>query len=240
MVASQGSARLTRTRPEDAIASPPLVPGGTVAASSMSRIASAMSCSRFRESLRRHRSSSLRTTRWVARQRDPVGIPLEDADEGVGHRVALEWTAAGQHLVEHAPERPDVGSVVDRLTARLLRTHIRRRAEHASVRRAVERAGASEWHRGLLRDRFRQAEVEHFRAQIVRQAQPSLQHDVGRLQVAVDDRFLVRGDERVGDLARDGKGVGERQRSRPRRSASVGPSTNSRTSAVMPSDSSSP
>ena len=39
----------------------------------------------------------------------------------------------GEHLVEHAPERPDVAALVDRASLRLLGTHVRRRAEdHAA------------------------------------------------------------------------------------------------------------
>ena len=35
-----------------------------------------------------------------------------------------------EHLVEHAAERPDVGALVHRLAARLLRAHVRGRAEN--------------------------------------------------------------------------------------------------------------
>ena len=38
------------------------------------------------------------------------------------------------------------------------------------------------------------------------------EHDVGRLQVAVDDALAVRGRERVGDLAAEPKDLAERQR----------------------------
>ena len=49
----------------------------------------------------------------------------------------------------------------------------------------------------------------------------------------MDDPFLVRGVERVGDLARDRERLADRQRpASPSRSASVAPSTSSRTSAV--------
>ena len=48
--------------------------------------------------------------------------------------------AAGQHLVQHAAERPDVGALVDRLAARLLRTHVRRRCRGSTP--ASRRIGA--------------------------------------------------------------------------------------------------
>ena len=40
--------------------------------------------------------------------------------------------AAGQHLVEHDTERPDVGALISRLARRLLGTHVGRRAEDHS------------------------------------------------------------------------------------------------------------
>ena len=52
----------------------------------------------------------------------------------VGDRVAGERRQAGQHFVEHAAERPDVGPLVDRLAARLLGTHVRRGAEQSRPR----------------------------------------------------------------------------------------------------------
>ena len=41
----------------------------------------------------------------------------------------VERAAARQHLVQHAAEGPDVGALVHRLAARLLRRHVRRGAE---------------------------------------------------------------------------------------------------------------
>ena len=37
---------------------------------------------------------------------------------------------SGEHLVEHAPERPHVAAFVSRPSFRLLRRHVRRRAEN--------------------------------------------------------------------------------------------------------------
>ena len=54
----------------------------------------------------------------------PVGLALDDGAEDVGERLALEGRAAGEHLVEHAAERPDVGAAIHRLPARLLRRHV--------------------------------------------------------------------------------------------------------------------
>ena len=49
-------------------------------------------------------------------------------------RLAGERRPAGQHLVEHAAERPDVGPLVDRLAARLLGAHVGRGAEERPSR----------------------------------------------------------------------------------------------------------
>ena len=45
----------------------------------------------------------------------PVRVPGDDRRNRVGHVVALERAAAGEHLVKHAAERPDVAALVDRL-----------------------------------------------------------------------------------------------------------------------------
>ena len=43
---------------------------------------------------------------------------------------ACERRSPGQHFVEHAAERPDVGALVDRLAARLLGAHVGRGAKN--------------------------------------------------------------------------------------------------------------
>ena len=45
---------------------------------------------------------------------------------------------AGQHLIEDAAERPDIRSLVHRLAARLLRAHVRRRAQNDAVASLVQ------------------------------------------------------------------------------------------------------
>ena len=42
----------------------------------------------------------------------------------------VEDASPGQHLVEHAAERPDVAAPVGRLPSRLFGTHVRRGAQH--------------------------------------------------------------------------------------------------------------
>ena len=168
--------------------------------------------------------SSRRIDGGVRRQRRQVGLARQDRGENVGHVVAGKRGPPGQHFVEHAAERPDVGALVDGLAARLLGAHVGGGAEdHARVRHAPGRDG-----RRLRRSRRRastrlqrlgQAEVEH----LDRAVRPDL--DVGRLQIAVDDALLVRGFERsaicraIGSASSSGSGrarSGRRGR-RPRR-----------------------
>ena len=66
------------------------------------------------------------------------------------------------------------------------------------------------------------------------------QLDVGGLQIAMDDALLVRGFERLRDLPRNRQRFVERIGPCAMRSASVGPSTSSITSALTPPLSSTP
>ena len=59
----------------------------------------------------------------------PIRFPLENPSDRVRHRVTSKRETAGQHFVEHAPERPDIGPLVGALTARLLGAHVRRCAK---------------------------------------------------------------------------------------------------------------
>ena len=66
------------------------------------------------------------------RQRGPVGVALENGRDA-SEVVRPDEGAAGEHFVEDAAERPDVGAFVDRLAARLLRTHVGGRAENQAA-----------------------------------------------------------------------------------------------------------
>ncbi len=118
------------------------------------------------------------------------------------HVFVPERTPAGEHLVQHGAEGPDVRTLVDDLPARLLGTHVRRGAEnHPGVRhrgRVIvgdvdmfgDRAG-----RGF--HRFRQPEVEHLHRAVTSHL------DVRGLQIAMNDPLFVRGFQGVRDLLRD-------------------------------------
>jgi hypothetical protein len=146
--------------------------------------------------------------RRVRGQPVPVRLGFLHLAEQLGYRPALECRASRQHLEQHATESPDIRPLVDWLSARLLRTHVRRRAED----RAVD--GAGDCRRGLQQvgtgpvatHRLCDAEVEHLYDTL------GCDLDVGRLQVSMDDALLMRGLEGVGNLRGDRQGVDERQR----------------------------
>ncbi len=151
-----------------------------------------------------------------------------------------ERQAPGQHLVQHAAEGPDVGALVHGPAARLFRTHVGRRPDDEAVARPIRGDGRRlrQIETGRVTGRgFGQAEVEHLHRAGRRD------HDIGRLQVAVDDSPLVRRIHRVGDLPREGQ-CGLRPSIRADGDliirSSVSPGTNSMTSAWRPSLSSSP
>lgn len=78
------------------------------------------------------------------------------------------------HLVEHDSQRPDVAPAVDFFPRRLLRRHVRRGPER--------RVGLRE---PGVPAQFRQAEIQYLGHAVV------CHHDVGRLDVPVDDPLLV-------------------------------------------------
>ena len=94
---------------------------GAASSSSISACASPMSRRRRFGSFSRHRCSSRRMRCGVA-----SGSAFQSGSRSRMAAIVSETvspakaSAAGQHLVEHAAERPDVGALVDRLAARLL------------------------------------------------------------------------------------------------------------------------
>ena len=72
----------------------------------------AASLMRSRRSLTMHRSSIAAIARHVAWQRGPVGFGAKHCCERLCHIVAAKRALAGEHLVEHAAERPDVAALV--------------------------------------------------------------------------------------------------------------------------------
>ena len=124
---------------------------------------------------------------------DRRGILLRDLQRQRGGAGAVERGPAGDQFVEHDADGEEIRAPVELAAERLLRAHITRRAQHLADLRAQHlafRAGA--FAIGQARD----AEIEDLdRAAVL------AQHDVGRLDVAVDDAERVRVAERVGQLA---------------------------------------
>ncbi len=131
-----------------------------------------------------------------------LGVAVEDAIRDVGHRVAGERQAPGEHLVEHDAEGEDVGALIDVAAAKLLGRHVVQRADHRSRQRQcrLRREGIGGG-RGLG-----EPEIEHLHEL------PRRDDQVRALDVAVDDAELVSLVERLSDLHRDVEAVGHAER----------------------------
>lgn len=129
----------------------------------------------------------------------------DDRAQHVDLRVAAERLRAGEQLVEHCPERIDVGAVVDRVALRpgLLRAHVGDRAQdhprlgHLQRRRLGSIAG--------------QAEVDDAHLAL------RIEHQVLRLDVAVHDLRVVSVLQRARHVAAQPQRGGRELRCRARR-----------------------
>ena len=92
-----------------------------------------------------------------------------------GHRLALVRQPAGEQLVDHRPQRVEIGAAVDRLAGQLLGRHVAGRAEHQAGARSAAVGHAGD------------AEVHHSH-----RVAGGVDHDVGRLDVAVHHALAVR------------------------------------------------
>jgi hypothetical protein len=120
---------------------------------------------------------------------------VEDLVHRVDGGVRLERALARHGLVEDAAEREDVRAVVDGLPLHLLRRHVADGSHHdpgARVLAGARRRDARFLVRRSPLGQLREPEVEHLREAVPRD------HDVARLEVAVDDPRPVR----LGDAVR--------------------------------------
>ncbi len=161
--------------------------------------------------------------RSVGRQFRPVNLVAQDRRHRVRDGLSLEQPTAGQHLVEHDAERPDIRALVDRLAARLLGGHVGRAAENDAelgagtrerwrVHRILARAdataagvgGPASARASKRVERLRQTEIEQL------DGAAGCELDVGGLQIPMNDPALVGRLESGGDLMRDGQRLLER------------------------------
>ena len=171
---------------------------GSSPRSSRSSRASAMSCTRpVPVFLQTAAEQPTNAGRRVFRQRSPIGLQLQNRPENVGGGLASERRSSGQHLEQHAAERPDIRQSPGRSRSCLLGTHVGGCPQQHATRAAAghrRRLRQVRLRRRRLED-LGQAEVEHldppFRCDV----------DVRRLQVAVNDALLVSGLERLGNLS---------------------------------------
>ena len=115
------------------------------------------------------------------RQLRPVRFLRDDRAQDVGGGFAVERARRGEHVEEHAAQRPQIGASIDRASARLLGRHLRGGAEDDA--RLRHRGGRGRWQARRVgrrpgafgAERFGQTEVEDLHAAIARHV------DVGRL-----------------------------------------------------------
>jgi hypothetical protein len=125
------------------------------------------------------------------------GVVLENRGNRRGDGGSAKRRPIGEHFEHHHAKAEDVASSVDVAPLSLLRRHVRRGAEHDAGERLVRRGAA----------RFRcqplgQPEIDHLHHAI------GPQHDVFRLDVAMDDPRVVRRQQCAGDLSRDAARLG--------------------------------
>ena len=137
--------------------------------------------------------------RALPRKGMPRGLALEDGNDRIRECGCEERGRSRERLVQTTPEGPDVGALIHSLASRLLRAHVGRRAEN-DPRLRLPSFGREQVGRGVSADRcFREAEVEELYAAVFRQL------DIGRLEIPMDDPFVVGRRERFRDTSEEGK-----------------------------------
>src|ERR1044072_2299202 len=99
---------------------------------------------------------------------------------------------ATRHLVKNRAQAEEVASIIQLLTAQLLRRHVGHGSRYNVDLRHNARAFTRQW---SFLNRLGQSEVQHFHVA----AGPD--HDVFRLDVAMDDAVSVRFSDGADDLA---------------------------------------
>ena len=129
-----------------------------------------------------------------------VRIAIQDSRHYVDRSWRRKRLAPGDHLVEHAAEAPDICARIDLHASGLFGRHVVRGAEHhadCGVDEILSRRHRIALERMPFAAEFRETEIKHFNDPIV------TQHDVVRLDIAMDDTDRVRRRERACDLNAD-------------------------------------
>ena len=129
-------------------------------------------------------------------RRHRFGLFVEDR---VQRRLRIspgERRSAGQHFIEDHAERPEIRATIHRPPLSLLGRHIRRRPDGSAVLSEAAEIGD-----------LRQSEVHHLEGSLAGK------HQVGALDVTVDDALLVSLLQTAGGLGRQRQRFLERQRS---------------------------
>jgi hypothetical protein len=131
---------------------------------------------------------------------DTRGNCLANGAHDFDRRVSRKRATPGQHLVQHGAEREQVRPCAGLVPANLLRRHVTGCAQHITTVEQI--AIVSGVHRLL-----RQSEIENLHDAV------STDEQIFRLEIAVDDTFLVGRRQTRRDLPRESKGVVQRHRS---------------------------
>ena len=135
------------------------------------------------ERLHDHRREAMLRRWWLLVQ--------DIVEDQRGGRTCKRFRASRQ-LVQNCAEREDVAARVDHFAARLLRRHVRDRADCR-----VARGQAARDSRGIVGDELREPEIEDLQVSELRH------EEIRRLQIAMDDARFVRRGESVGEFDRE-------------------------------------
>ena len=166
---------------------------------SMSRRSSAGDCGRLSGSFWSRRASSAFTGSGCAGQLFPRWLFGQLLDEHAAQRPDKR-RAPREHVPDRDAQAVHVRADIEVFLLQLLGAGILRRADEAAHRN-VRAAFAA-------RRRTRQAEVNDLDDETVLVVVLALDHDVGRLDVAVNEALLARRTKRAGNLQRDLERVG--------------------------------
>jgi hypothetical protein len=142
-----------------------------------------------------------------------VWLAIHDRGDQARLALARERRGAGRHFVEHAAQRPEVAAGVGLLGFEDLGRHVLERADDRAFTRERRGDGRRLRERTARRDP-RGREPGGTRETEVHELRPGAgEHDVARLEIAMNHAGAMRALERLGDLGAELEQLGGRQRS---------------------------